>query len=162
MDCVIGIDPGLAGAIAIYRPGRDLLVFDTPTFYDEHGRQHMDTAGIASRLRNKAPAGASVFIERVGPMPRQGAGTAFRFGYGAGILYAVAKLYAGSVTLVTPRAWKAAVGIRAVSGSTSRDRKNASRARAVELFPDSAHLFARAKDDGRAEAALIAWYGAKL
>jgi crossover junction endodeoxyribonuclease RuvC len=55
---------------------------------------------------------------------------------------------------VTPQSWQKAVG--------ARGGKDASRARAAELFPAYAANFTRKKDDGRADAALIAWYGAQL
>jgi crossover junction endodeoxyribonuclease RuvC len=59
---------------------------------------------------------------------------------------------------VTPAQWKFGVGLNAVSGQDQKARKNASREKAIELFPQYADLFARVKDDGRAEAALMAWW----
>jgi crossover junction endodeoxyribonuclease RuvC len=56
------------------------------------------------------------------------------------------------VSIVTPQAWQKAAGVRG--------GKDGARQRACELFPNYAGLFARKKDDGRADAACMAWYAA--
>jgi crossover junction endodeoxyribonuclease RuvC len=94
---------------------------------------------------------AHVVVEKVGAMPGQGVSSMFNFGRSAGIIEGVVAALRMPSTYVTPAAWTKAVG-RAAG-------KDASRMRAMELFPTRADLFKRAKDDGRADAALIAyWY----
>lgn len=162
MTPIIGIDPGLTGAIAVYYDGRyrslpELAVWDMPLNYDGN-RQVLDAAELWNLLDREWPRHAEVVIERVGPMPRQSAHSAFSFGRTFGVLLGV--FAESDLVLVTPQIWKAALGLTAKPGTDARTRKNASRALAQKIFPDYAHLFARAKDDGRAEAALIAYYGA--
>jgi crossover junction endodeoxyribonuclease RuvC len=90
-------------------------------------------------------------VEKVGAMPGQGVVSMWNFGRSAGIIEGVVAALRMSSTYVTPQTWTKAVG-RAAG-------KDASRMRAMELFPTRADLFKRAKDDGRADAALIAyWY----
>ena len=81
-------------------------------------------------------------------MPKQGVASTWTFAEGYGVVLGVLGALQVPVRLVTPRTWKEAAGL-------GKD-KNASRQRAVELWPHCSLLFARVKDDGRAEAALIA------
>ena len=86
-------------------------------------------------------------------MPGQGVVSTFNFGYNAGILLGVLEAHRLTVLKVKPNVWKCNMGL---------DRnKNTSIALAKKKFPDYSSYFKRAKDDGRAEAALIAWYAHK-
>jgi crossover junction endodeoxyribonuclease RuvC len=91
-------------------------------------------------------------------MLRQGLGSAANFGKTIGACEMAVVAAGCELVRVTPPIWKFGVGIDADPKADTKARKNASRARAIELFPDYAHLFARVKDDGRAEAALMAWW----
>ena len=93
------------------------------------------------------------WIEDVHSMPRQGVASAFKFGRAFGTVIGVVGGAGIPINYVTPGKWKRALGL-------SSD-KTACRRRAQELWPQQAHLFARVKDDGRAEAALIALYGSR-
>ena len=66
------------------------------------------------------------------------------------------------MTLVAPASWKAAFGLKRAEDETKRDKKNEARQMATNLYPAQAHLFERVKDDGVAEATLIALYGLYL
>ena len=96
----------------------------------------------------------AAFVERVNAMPGQGVTSVFSFGRSTGIVEGILAAYDIPTTLVTPQAWQKAVGQRA--------GKDGSRERAMQLFPAQVGLFQRKKDDGRSDAALIAYYGAKL
>jgi crossover junction endodeoxyribonuclease RuvC len=84
-------------------------------------------------------------------MAGQGVSSVFSFGRSAGIIEGVLAAFDIPTTLVTPQAWQKAMAVR--------DGKDGSRERAMQLFPASAELFQRKKDDGRSDAALIAKYG---
>jgi crossover junction endodeoxyribonuclease RuvC len=90
------------------------------------------------------------FIEDVWSSPQMGVTSAFNFGRGLGIVLG-ATAACGILTLVRPQEWKSAT-------KTPKD-KNEARRRAQQLFPCAYALFARVKDDGRAEAAILAFYG---
>jgi len=150
---VIGIDPGISGAIAVLRDGILDFVIDMPTVEIASGKttkRHISAVTLALHLETYCKA--HVVIEKVGAMPGQGVTSMFNFGRSAGIIEGVVAALRMPHTYVTPQTWTKAVG-RAAG-------KDASRMRAMELFPAAkADLFKRAKDDGRADAALIAhWY----
>lgn len=150
----IGIDPGISGAISVFDwYTRSLLeVIDMPTLEVDSGKtkkRHISAAGLRDIL--VCYPEAHVIIEKVGAMPGQGVSSMFNFGRSAGIIEGVVAALRMPSTYVTPATWTKGVG-RAAG-------KDASRMRAMELFPTRADLFKRAKDDGRADAALIAyWY----
>ena len=155
MSYVIGIDPGIDGAIAIFRDGVLHRLIDMPTLEIDSGKtkkRHISAAGLATILNVFiSDADCHVVTERVTARPGQGVTSMFNFGRSAGIIEGVVAALLIPNTYVTPQAWTKAVG-RAAG-------KDASRMRAMELFPTRAELFKRAKDDGRADAALIAyWY----
>ena len=155
MSYVIGIDPGINGAIAIFRDGVLHRLIDMPTLEIDSGKtkkRHISAAGLATILNVFiSDADCHVVTERVTARPGQGVTSMFNFGRSAGIIEGVVAALLIPNTYVTPQAWTKAVG-RAAG-------KDASRMRAMELFPSQADLFKRAKDDGRADAALIAyWY----
>ena len=156
MSFVIGIDPGISGAIAVFKDGKLDAVIDMPTLKIASGKtmkSHISAIGLVRILETSTLVHNSVHIviEKVGAMPGQGVSSMFNFGRSAGIIEGVVAAMHFPSTYVTPAAWTKAVG-RAAG-------KDASRMRAMELFPSKADLFKRAKDDGRADAALIAyWY----
>jgi crossover junction endodeoxyribonuclease RuvC len=155
---VIGIDPGLSGAIAfIERVDGELWlkVFDVPVHLLKRGeskKKELDIQALSEMFRGYK---AHAFIEQVGAMPGQGVSSMFAFGKVYGAIIACVACHCIPYTLVTPVKWKKATGVPVGEGSS----KDGSRARASQLMPQHASLWARVKDDGRAEAALIAYYG---
>jgi len=151
---IIGIDPGISGAISVFRDGKLESVVDMPTVEIASGKtikRHISAATLRNILELDMYQFSHVVIEKVGAMPGQGVTSMFNFGRSAGIIEGVVAALRMPHTYVTPQTWTKAVG-RAAG-------KDASRMRAMELFPSKADLFKRAKDDGRADAALIAyWY----
>jgi crossover junction endodeoxyribonuclease RuvC len=152
----IGLDPGLSGAIAFFDITEGtLVVSDMPVMELIRGgkkKNELSASGIAQILKPRNDETCRVLLERVGAMPGQGVSSMFAFGRSVGILEGVLAAYSMEVTIVTPQAWQKATGVRG--------GKDGARLRATQLFPAYAHLFARKKDDGRADAALMAWYGA--
>ena len=154
MTTIVGIDPGLSGAIACIIDGQLLDVEDMPTFSEQRGRKTVRTvnaAEVASILRGFASANLEtphVIIERVHAMPGQGVTSMFSMGDGYGVLRGVVATLGYPVTFVEPRQWKKAMGLTADKGGSRR--------LATERWPQCSDLFKRVKDDGRAEAALLA------
>jgi len=156
----IGIDLGLTGAAAmIDGVTRDMAVTALPTTDSEagrrlHGRQLLDI------LRGWVPAGDPCFvtIEDVRPRPgdRGGHGNTMHsqgsLMRSRGIVEAVTDIMGAQVLWVWPQKWKRHYGLIG-------ENKNASRATAARMFPALAGAFARVKDDGLAEAMLLAYYG---
>jgi len=153
---ILGIDPGASGGIAFFSMQRGLLsIFDMPTVEVKRGGKNKRE--VSAAMLN-AIIGArdidAAFVEKVGAMPGQGVSSMFQFGRSVGMIEGVLATLEIPTNYVTPQGWQKAVG--------ARGGKDASRARAAELFPAYAANFTRKKDDGRADAALIAWYGAQL
>lgn len=152
LSCILAIDPGLTGAVAFYFPSEPsrVAVFDMPTVGTE-----VDPHALARQVQALRPSMAA--IELVGPMPTDSRSSAFKFG-GA---YMTARTVVTSqlaipTHLVTPQTWKR--HYRLVGGA---EGKEAARALALRLFPASAEHFARKKDHGRAEAALLARFASE-
>lgn len=150
---ILGIDPGLDGALALI-DGNDLVVIeDMPTIAAKKRRQinEVELARIIDALLISRVNAA--FLELVGIRPGEGPVGAFAFGRGYGLLRGILRAHFVPLYDVPPAVWKRAVGIPAGAG------KDSSRALATELWQRKAELFRRVKDDGRADAALIARYG---
>jgi hypothetical protein len=146
--CVMGIDPGLSGAIAWYFPDDPHLITaeDMPVV-----DKNIDPAALARRVKQMNPDVA--IIELVGAMPKQGLSSTFKFGCGYGMVQGVVAACGVPVALVTPAKWKRHYGL-------SSDKEQ-SRAAAIKLWPQL-DRFERKKDADRAEAALLAKYGAEV
>lgn len=153
MTYILGIDPGGSGAISVLTAaGNVVAVHDMPSAQvSVAGKKRMRVcaSGVARVIAGYEPEHA--FVEQVGAMPGQGVSSMFSFGRSAGVIEGVLAALAVPVSFVTPQAWKKAMQVRADKG--------ACRMRAMQLFPSKADLFARAKDDGRAEASMIGLYG---
>lgn len=146
MTCILGIDPGVSGAIAFYfseTPDR-IAVEDVPVVAGE-----ISAAVLAARIKTFGPSIA--IIERVSAMPKQGVVSMFNFGVSFGQARGVIGALGIPLHYVTPSKWKKHFRL-----SSDKDE---SRKLAQHLFPSCATSFALKKHDGRAEAALIARYG---
>ncbi len=103
---------------------------------------------------------STAYVEWVASRPRQ-AGQ-FTFGVNTGIIHGVLHAYKIPFQLVAATSWKRQYGLKMEEAGTKRDVKNRARELAAQLFPQHQSCFSRVKDDGVAEAALIALYGLNL
>ena len=148
----VGIDPGQSGAIAILRAymSMDLIVYDMPLVKI---KKIVDANKLARMIMIKPSNYLTAIIEDVHAMPGQGVSSMFNFGRNLGVVEGVLGTLDVKTIYTKPSVWKTVMGL-------SRD-KNLSREMAMEKFPRYKNLFSRKKDDGRAEAALLALFGAK-
>jgi crossover junction endodeoxyribonuclease RuvC len=155
---ILGVDPGIRGGLAIVAISPDgaapqlVDVIDIPTV-GAGAKERVDTIAIHAWIAQHAPQHA--FVERAQAMPKQGASSGFKYGRSVGAIEAVITCCAVPLTITEPAAWKKFHGLSGCGGD-----KEASRQRALQLFPAAHALLARKKDHGRAEAALIALAGA--
>lgn len=160
MSEFIGIDPGLSGAIALF-DGIDIHVYEMPVLeYSISGgktRKEINIGKLATYIRRKENPIA--YMEAINGRSSRGGFTEFRFGESYGMTKAALVLTGTPYNLVSPQAWKSYFGLKKTKGMTKAEFKDLSRKLAMEKFPARANLFKRKKDDGRAEAALIALYG---
>lgn len=147
-DLVLGVDPGKTGALAVLAPDGWLVdVIDMPPV---NGAALGAT--VADLLGDFAPDTIrTAYVERVHSMPKQGVATTWTFAEGYGALLGALGALRIPVVHVAPQVWKKEQGVTSA--------KATSRQRACEVWPTESKRFARVKDDGRAEAALIAHYG---
>lgn len=158
-----GCDPGLSGAIATLIDGEAGPILDMPTFHNGTANE-VDAAKLSVFIREVRAghpgADFSACIERVRAMPdksngvvrKMGAQSSFNFGDGFGQLKAVFRVLGIIPTLVEAQSWKHSYALRGA-------KKDESRLLAIRRFPGAADRLKRMKDDGRAEALLIAlWH----
>ncbi len=158
---VVGIDPGLTGAVACVRyldraltDWRVEAVHDMPVTSALDGRPMPDAVAVYDLLRTMNAD--LVILEHVEARPGRGSSSSFRFAQGFGAVLAAAQLSVEGqrVHLVRPRVWKGALGLDS--------EKAKSLALARTEFPDAADLLRRQRDDGRAEALLLTTYHRKV
>ena len=142
---IVGIDPGVTGALALHAGGRLMDVCDMPV-YD--GRT--DPLGLHELLTTWEPD--VVYIEHTQPMPRNGNIASFSLGLNSGVIIGVVGSMRHPFVRVRPVAWKRKM-------SVLQKDKNAIRGIVREIYPEWADTFKRVKDHNRAEAVLISRYG---
>ncbi len=154
MSLTIGIDPGVTGGIALFLDGELLAVDPLPTRARLYGSGlQLDGAELMGWLLEKRAGRPCVAIlEAVSSRPGQGVRSVFNFGHMLGSIEGVLQAVGIPYQLVSASVWKKRAGLIG-------KKKSASRSLAGQLFPDQADRFKRVKDDGLAEAALIARYG---
>lgn len=144
----LGIDPGLNGALAFYQPEtRTLDVLDMPTL--SLGKRRIDGYELA-RILDDRTAPRLAMIEQVGARPGAGVSGMFNFGRSFGLAEGVVCAQFWPLEYAPPHVWKREMACP--------KEKDGARARASQLLPEHAHNWARCKDDGRAEATLLALY----
>ena len=145
MTCIMGLDPGASGAVAFYYPNSPQLIsaYDVPLV-----DKQINAAALYDLIRNYGPALA--VVEIVHAMPKQGVSSSFNFGKSYGTALGVVGSLKIPTVHVSPTKWKKYFAL-------SADKEEA-RFLAISKWPDSVH-FRRKKDNGRAEAALLALYG---
>lgn len=155
----MGVDPGLTGALAVLSAdgSRVIYIYDMPTVTKSTGKGlQVDAAGLSVFLgSNLAPPGdLHCYIEQVSARPGQGVTGMFSLGRSVGVVEGIVVSHYWPMTFVSPGAWKRRAGLIG-------QPKDASRTRALQLYPEMASQLSRKKDCGRADAILIARFGPK-
>jgi hypothetical protein len=139
------------------------MVFDTPTMIvaGEKNKRRYNTAAMAALLepyveKYSEPSEVLVILENVHSMPKQGVASSFCFGQGLGMWQGIIAALGLPLEMPSPQRWK-----KEMLADQGKD-KDASRFKAIALFPALAAQMSRVKDDGRAEAILMAEYGRRL
>lgn len=148
---IVGIDPGFSGAIALLNPfTRYLEVHDMPVLPNKTGKTVLDFTKLVGLLVPPRDVRIVAMVEQVSAMPGQGVTSMFRLGQSLGAIEATVHGHGYEVHYATPSKWKRYFGLSS--------NKDISRGLAKQRFPAQASYFDRKKDDGRAEAALLALY----
>lgn len=151
---IIGVDPGINGAIAFLNDDLTLVaVHDMPVMAATKTRKQVNAAELAKIIGKTAQSHvtlATAVVERVGSMPKQGVSGMFSFGQSYGVVLGIFAALMVPVVLITPVAWKKKAQL------LGKD-KDAARALAQQLYPQAP--LAAKKDIGRADAILIGRFG---
>lgn len=151
---ILGIDPGKKGALAFLMSGGGLEIADmpdSPTALAEKIRSQVLFSEAPISFAIIEDVGSMTYVDAQGRTRGQGAKASFSFGFDTGAIHGVLAAMRVRVFAVKPAVWKACYGLSA--------DKNLSRELAIAKFPFHSQLFQRKKDDGRAEAALLALFG---
>jgi crossover junction endodeoxyribonuclease RuvC len=150
---ICGVDPGVNGAVAMLTDtGALVCVIDTPNLQVRVGKSNktrIATQALALFIASHQLSHA--YVEDVASSPQMGVSSSFAFGQAYGIVDGILAALGVPVTYAKPAVWKRAMQVTADKGSSRR--------RAMQLWPTHAGEFARVKDDGRAEACLLALHG---
>ena len=151
---IIGIDPGISGSICFFQEGKILDVIEMPTMTDgKKNKKQVNGSQIYNEILqriNKADKdNIRVIIEQVSAMPGQGVTSMFNFGQSFGILKGICSAMQLPMYFVRPAKWKKYFGL-------INSEKDASRTRAIEIFPYFSPELSKKKDSNKADAILIA------
>ncbi len=154
-EYVIGIDPGIAGTLALVsRAGELIEVADMPILRDgSAGRASVSAPLLADQMARWRAR--EVICEFVSARPGEGPTSSFCFGRSRGVIEGACAALGLPIRFLTPPVWKRLIGIPPGKDGA----KDRSRAEAIRRRPAQAGLFARVKDDGRSDAALIGLAG---
>ena len=150
---IIGIDPGLSGSICFFEDGKILDVVEMPTRTEGKKNKKQVNGSqiyneILKRTSNLDKSDIKVVIEQVSAMPGQGVTSMFNFGQSYGILKGICSAMQLPVYFVRPAKWKKYFNL-------INSEKDASRTRAIEIFPYFSSQLSKKKDSNKADAILI-------
>tara|TARA_B100001057_G_scaffold112336_1_gene110460 strand:+ start:2481 stop:2975 length:495 start_codon:yes stop_codon:yes gene_type:complete len=151
---IIGIDPGISGSICFFEEGKIIDVIEMPTMTEgKKNKRQVNGAQIYNeifkRVSKAQKFNVRVVIEQVSAMPGQGVTSMFNFGQSFGILKGICSAMQLSMLFVRPAKWKKYFNL-------INSEKDASRTKAIEIFPYFSSQLSKKKDSNKADAILIA------
>ena len=151
---IIGIDPGISGSICFFQDGKIVDVIEMPTMIEgKKNKKQVNGSQIFNEISEKIKKldkkEIKVVIEQVSAMPGQGVTSMFNFGQSFGILKGICSAMQLPMYFVRPAKWKKYFNL-------INSEKDASRTRAIEIFPYFSSQLSRKKDSNKADAILIA------
>ena len=153
---IIGIDPGISGSICFFEDGKILDVVEMPTMTEGKKNKRQVNGSqvyneILKMINHEEREDVRVIIEQVSAMPGQGVTSMFNFGQSYGILKGICSAMQLPMYFVRPTKWKKYF-------SLINSEKDASRTKAIEIFPYFSSNLSKKKDSNKADAILISSY----
>ena len=151
---IIGIDPGINGAISIIENKKIIEVYDTPTMIDgKKNKRQLNGAQVTNIFKERLNGEKEVVVvvEHVNAMPGQGVTSMFNFGQSFGVIKGICAALNLPIYFVRPAKWKKHFNL-------IKTNKDASRTKVIEVYPEISSKLHRKKDSNRADAILIALY----
>ena len=151
---IFGIDPGITGSICFFEDGKIIDVVEMPNMAEgKKNKRQVNGAQIyheiSKRIKNLEKKDIKVIIEQVAAMPGQGVTSMFNFGQSFGVLKGMCSAMQLPMYFVRPAKWKKYFNL-------IKSEKDASRTKAIEVFPYISTQLSRKKDSNKADAILIA------
>ena len=150
---IIGIDPGISGSICFFEDGKILDVIEMPTMAEgKKNKKQVNGSQIYNEILKRTTKIKNneirIVIEQVSAMPGQGVTSMFNFGQSFGILKGICSAMQLPMYFVRPAKWKKYFNL-------IKTEKDASRTRAIEIFPYFSSQLSKKKDSNKADAILI-------
>ena len=151
---IIGIDPGISGSLCFFEDGKIIDLVEMPNMAEgKKNKKQVNGAQIyneiSSRIINFEKKDIKVIIEQVSAMPGQGVTSMFNFGQSFGVLKGICAAMQLPMYFVRPAKWKKYFNL-------INAEKDASRTKAIQIFPYISEKLSRKKDSNKADAILIA------
>ena len=151
---IIGIDPGISGAICFFEDGQVKEIVDMPVMADGKKNKRQVNGNqiyneILKRINKFQKKDIIVVIEQVSAMPGQGVTSMFNFGQSFGVIKGICAAMQLPIFFVRPVKWKKHFEL-------INSQKDASRTKAIEIFPYFSSQLSKKKDSNKADAILIA------
>ena len=151
---IIGIDPGVSGAISVLENKKVLEVYDTPTMIDgKKNKKQVNGSQVTNIIKERLTNGKEmiVAVEHVNAMPGQGVTSMFNFGQSFGVIKGICSALSIPIYFVRPMKWKKYFNL-------IKTNKDASRTKVIQIYPQISSKLSRKKDSNKADAILIARY----
>ena len=151
---IIGIDPGISGSLCFFEDGKIIDILEMPSMADgKKNKRQVNGAQIYNeislRIKNFQKEDIKVVIEQVSAMPGQGVTSMFNFGQSFGVLKGICSAMQLPMYFVRPAKWKKYFNL-------INSKKDASRTKAIEIFPYISAQLSKKKDSNKADAILLA------
>ena len=153
---IIGIDPGITGAISVLENKQVIEVYDTPTMIDgKKNKRQVNGAQVTNIIKESLNKDKDkevvVVVEHVNAMPGQGVTSMFNFGQSFGVIKGICSALSLPIYFVRPTKWKKHFNL-------IKTNKDASRTKVIQIYPGVSSKLSRKKDSNKADAILIARY----
>ena len=153
---IIGIDPGISGAICFFENGVIKDIIDMPVMAEGKKNKRQVNGSqlyneIVIRIKNFPKKDIFVVVEQVSAMPGQGVTSMFNFGQSFGVIKGICSAMQLPIYFVRPAKWKKHFNLL-------KTEKDASRSKVIEIFPYISSKLSRKKDSNKADAILLASY----
>ena len=151
---IIGIDPGISGSLCFFEDGKIIDILEMPSMADgKKNKRQVNGAQIYNeislRIKNFKKEDIKVVIEQVSAMPGQGVTSMFNFGQSFGVLKGICSAMQLSTYFIRPAKWKKYFNL-------INSEKDASRTKAIQIFPYISSELSKKKDANKADAILLA------
>ena len=149
---IIGIDPGVSGAISVLENKKVIEVYEMPTMIDgKKNKKQVNGAQVCNIIKERLKDDKEVIIvvEHVSAMPGQGVTSMFNFGQSFGVIKGICSALGLPIYFVRPMKWKKHFNL-------IKTNKDASRTKVIQIYPEISSKIARKKDSNKADAILIA------